>query len=65
VREGVAFAASVGLDPVVEVGEGDAAVPSIRNPSTLSDSPPSYRYPPPGLGEHTDELRAWLATPRD
>lgn len=64
VREGVAFAASVGLHPVVEVGDGDAAVPSIRNPITLSDNPPTYRYPPPGLGEHTDELRAWLTTPR-
>jgi crotonobetainyl-CoA:carnitine CoA-transferase CaiB-like acyl-CoA transferase len=60
VREGVAFAASIGLDPVVEVGDGEAAVPSIRNPITLSDSPPTYRYPPPRLGEHTNELRAWL-----
>jgi crotonobetainyl-CoA:carnitine CoA-transferase CaiB-like acyl-CoA transferase len=65
VREGVAFAAAVGLHPVVEVGEGDAAVPSIRHPITLSDSPPTYRYPPPDLGEHTDELRAWLRAPRD
>jgi crotonobetainyl-CoA:carnitine CoA-transferase CaiB-like acyl-CoA transferase len=65
VREGVAFAESIGLHPVVEVGEGDAAVPSIRNPITLSDSPTTYRYPPPTLGEHTDELRAWLRTARD
>ena len=26
---------SIGLDPVVHVGEGDAAVPSVRNPITL------------------------------
>ena len=32
---GVAFAESIGLDPVVLVGEGDAAVPSVRNPITL------------------------------
>jgi crotonobetainyl-CoA:carnitine CoA-transferase CaiB-like acyl-CoA transferase len=65
VREGVAFAESIGLHPVVEVGEGAAAVPSIRNPITLSDSPTTYRYPPPALGEHTDELRAWLQASRD
>ena len=31
---GVAFAEGIGLDPVVDVGEGDAAVPSVRNPIT-------------------------------
>ena len=36
---GVAFAEEVGLDPVVDVGEGDAAVPSVRNPITFSDDP--------------------------
>jgi len=37
------------------------AVPSIANPVRLSDTPPSYRRPPPLLGEHTDEvLRAEL-----
>ena len=36
---GVAFAEEVGLDPVVTVGEGDAAVPSVRNPITLLRDP--------------------------
>jgi crotonobetainyl-CoA:carnitine CoA-transferase CaiB-like acyl-CoA transferase len=64
VPEGVAFAESIGLDPVVEVGEGDDAVPAVRNPITFSDSPASYRHAPPSLDEHGDEIRAWLGRPR-
>jgi crotonobetainyl-CoA:carnitine CoA-transferase CaiB-like acyl-CoA transferase len=60
---GVAFAESVGLDPVVVVGDGDAAVPSVRNPIRLSANPPDYRLPPPALDEHGAEIRRWLATP--
>ncbi|KQS65860.1 CaiB/BaiF CoA-transferase family protein [Modestobacter sp. Leaf380] len=58
VDAGVAFAEEVGLDPVVHVG----GVPSIRNPITFSATAASYRLPPPGLDEHGDEIRAWLAT---
>jgi crotonobetainyl-CoA:carnitine CoA-transferase CaiB-like acyl-CoA transferase len=47
------------------VGEGDDAVPSIRNPLTFSATPPRYELPPPALDEHGDELRAWLARPRE
>ena len=57
---GVAFAEEIGLDPVVEVGEGDAMVPSVRNPITFSETPADYRLPPPALDEHGDEIRAWL-----
>ena len=46
------------------VGEGAAAVPSVRNPITFSDTPASYRLPPPRLDEHGEELRKWLAEPR-
>jgi crotonobetainyl-CoA:carnitine CoA-transferase CaiB-like acyl-CoA transferase len=63
VDQGVAFAAEVGLDPVVTVGEGAAAVPSVRNPITFSATPPAYRLPPPALDEHGAELRRWLAGP--
>src|SRR3954464_8897290 len=55
---GVAFADEVGLDPVVVVGEGEAAVPSVRNPIRFSETPPDYRLPPPGLDEHGAEIRA-------
>ncbi|GAB3653629.1 CaiB/BaiF CoA-transferase family protein [Nocardioides korecus] len=60
---GVAFAEKVGLDPVVEVGDGDRAVPSVRNPIRFSRTSPDYRRPPPVLDEHGEEIRAWLATP--
>ena len=60
IAEGVEFADSLGLEPVVEVGEGDAAVPLIRNPLTFSRSQVRYERPPPTLGEHSDEVRAWL-----
>ncbi|MEI4272244.1 CoA transferase [Klenkia sp. LSe6-5] len=53
---GVAFAEQVGLDPVVRPG----GIPSIRNPITFSETPPSYRLPPPSLDEHGDEIRKWL-----
>ncbi|MGH8829307.1 MAG: CoA transferase, partial [Jiangellaceae bacterium] len=65
VDEGVAFAEKVGLDPVVVVGEGDAAVPSIRNPITFSATPVRYDLPPPELDEHGVGLRAWLTAPRE
>lgn len=65
VDEGVAFAERIGLDPVVTAGEGDAAMPSIRNPISFSATPLRYDLPPPRLDEHGDELRSWLAGPRD
>ena len=60
---GVRFAESVGLDPVVVVGEGDAAVPSVRNPIRFSESQARYELPPPSLDEHGDDIRRWLAEP--
>ncbi|MGY1691534.1 CaiB/BaiF CoA transferase family protein [Geodermatophilus sp. SYSU D01105] len=63
VDQGVAFAEEVGLDPVVTVGEGDAAVPSVRNPIRFSSTPADYRLPPPRLDEHGAEIREWLAAP--
>ncbi|HET8780618.1 MAG TPA: CoA transferase [Agromyces sp.] len=61
---GVQLAERLGLEPVITVGEGDRAVPMIRNAITFSKTQPRYTMPPPTLGEHGDELRAWL-TARD
>jgi crotonobetainyl-CoA:carnitine CoA-transferase CaiB-like acyl-CoA transferase len=50
---GAAFrlARELGLDPVVEIGDGDGpATPLTRNPITLSRTPASYRSAPPALG---------------
>lgn len=63
VAEGVAFARELGLDPVVEVGAGEQAIPMIRNPLTFSRTPPSYTLPPPALGQDNDLVRAWLSDP--
>jgi crotonobetainyl-CoA:carnitine CoA-transferase CaiB-like acyl-CoA transferase len=63
VDAGVAFAEEVGLDPVVTVGDGADAVPSVRNPIRFSETPAEYRLPPPALDEHGDELRRWLSAP--
>lgn len=57
---GVQLAERLGLNPVVTVGDGDRAVPMIRNAITFSKTQPQYRLPPPTLGEHSDELREWL-----
>lgn len=62
---GVRLAEQLGLEPVITVGEGDRAVPMIRNAITFSRSPLQYRLPPPTLGEHSDELRAWLETEQE
>ncbi|MFE2941218.1 CaiB/BaiF CoA transferase family protein [Streptomyces sp. NPDC059255] len=60
---GFAMAERFGLDPVVEVGEGDRAVPTTRHPIRFSGTPARYTLPPPELDEHGAEIRAWLAAP--
>ncbi|MDX3072758.1 CaiB/BaiF CoA-transferase family protein [Streptomyces sp. NPDC088354] len=62
---GFAMAERFGLDPIVEVGEGDRAVPTTRHPIRFSHTPAGYRLPPPELDEHGAELRAWLSGPAD
>jgi crotonobetainyl-CoA:carnitine CoA-transferase CaiB-like acyl-CoA transferase len=60
IDEGFAAADRFGLEPVVEVGEGDRALPTTRHPIRFSGTPVSYALPPPELDEHGAELRAWL-----
>jgi crotonobetainyl-CoA:carnitine CoA-transferase CaiB-like acyl-CoA transferase len=62
---GFAMAERFELDPIVEVGEGERAVPTTRHPIRFSETPVSYRLPPPELDEHGDELRKWLREPND
>jgi crotonobetainyl-CoA:carnitine CoA-transferase CaiB-like acyl-CoA transferase len=54
VAEAIAFAESLGLDPVAEIVRADATAMhrSIANPIELAASAPDYRMPPPALGEH-------------
>jgi len=60
IEEGVQLADSLGLDPVITVGDADDTVDLIAHPITFSDAAPQYSRRPPRLGEHTDELRTWL-----
>ena len=61
VRAGVELAERLGLDPVVQAG----GVPTVRNPLLMSRTPARYDLAPPGLGEHGEEIRAWLASEED
>jgi crotonobetainyl-CoA:carnitine CoA-transferase CaiB-like acyl-CoA transferase len=63
VEGGIAFAREIGLDPVVEVGTGDDAVPMIRHPISFSLTPPRHKLPPPALGQDSEQIRAWLSQP--
>ncbi len=63
VAGGVEFAERIGLDPIVQAGGGETAVPGIRNPLTFSATRPRYDLPPPALDEHGEQVRAWLADP--
>src|SRR5271170_5336615 len=63
VDAGIAFAEEIGLQPVVIAGEGEAGMPTIRHPLAFSATGPRYKLPPPGLDEHGEEIRRWLAAP--
>jgi crotonobetainyl-CoA:carnitine CoA-transferase CaiB-like acyl-CoA transferase len=68
IGEGVELAESLGLAPRVELGTGDRAVTLVRHPIGFSEADVRYDLPPPQLGEHSDEIKAWLrdgAEPRD
>ena len=59
---GFAMAEKFGLEPVVQAGEGERALPVARHPITFSATPADYPLPPPELDEHGAELRKWLAS---
>src|SRR5690554_5813798 len=55
VGEAIALADSLGLGPVVSVGDG---IRLVANPIRLSETPPTYRLPPPE--QSTSARIAWL-----
>lgn len=61
IEGGVTLARELGLNPVVEVGTGDQAVPMIRHPVSFSLTPPRHTLPPPMLGQDNEQIRAWLS----
>lgn len=59
IADGLRLAESLGLDVTVPVG--DSAPPQIRHPIGYSETPVTHYAPPPRLGQHSDEVRRWLA----
>lgn len=57
---GIDFARRIGLDPVVIAGEGERAMPTIRNPIRFSRTPPTYRNAAPRLDQDGAAIRRWL-----
>ena len=62
IPEGVAFAERLGLEPVVQAGGADRAVPVVRNPVRYSGFEVDYRLPPPRLDEHRQLVLDWIAS---
>ncbi|MGV9278333.1 CaiB/BaiF CoA transferase family protein [Streptomyces griseosporeus] len=57
------LADTLGLRPRARLGGPDGtAMDLVANPIGLSRTPPRYTRRPPRLGEHTDDLGAWLDT---
>ncbi|BBC30523.1 CaiB/BaiF CoA transferase family protein [Streptomyces graminofaciens] len=55
------LADTLGLSPrATATGPDGSAMQLVANPIGLSSTPPRYERRPPCLGEHTDDLRAWL-----
>lgn len=65
IDEGIDYAQSLGLDPVIEVkdAQGVTVGKQIRHPISWTPRLDAPTLAPPQLGEHTDAIRAWLGTP--
>ena len=60
VGAGLEFAERLGLEPVVDVGEGGPTLPGIRNPIGFSATPASYDLVPPGIDADREAILSWL-----
>lgn len=56
VAQGVELAERLGLEPVVTA----VSTPTVANPIRLSATPVSYDLDPPGLGQDSEVVKAWL-----
>jgi crotonobetainyl-CoA:carnitine CoA-transferase CaiB-like acyl-CoA transferase len=65
IDEGLAYADSLGLEPVLEVhnAQGETVGKQVRHPITWTPALDAPAMAPPQLGEHTDAVRQWLAVP--
>lgn len=62
IDEGVRYAESLGLEPIVQVGQGEDTVPLIKHPVTYSRTPATYAKQPPALGADQRPVLDWLKT---
>ena len=60
IDQGIEFADQVGLDPVVEVPDGDQLRRFIRHPIGFSETPTERPSPPPAKGQDSNAIRSWL-----
>jgi len=60
IAEAFTFATAIGRQPIVELEDGDVIFRSVRPPVQMSDTPLEVRSVPPRIGEHANEVRAWL-----
>ncbi|MDR7357750.1 CaiB/BaiF CoA transferase family protein [Paeniglutamicibacter sulfureus] len=64
IDEGLAYADSLGLNPLIEVhnAQGEAVGRQVRHPITWTPALDAPTMSPPQLGEHTEAVRAWLGS---
>lgn len=66
VAEAFEFAKATGLDPIARLAREDGSdVATTANPIRLSATPPTYRFAPPRLGEHTEGVLSEFAPEPD
>nr|WP_232070616.1 CoA transferase [Mycobacterium lacus] len=62
IAEAFAHAERLGLQPIRSTADGDARLGrQVASPINLSATPVTYRTRAPLLGEHSTDIRAWLA----
>lgn len=64
VAEAVALAERLGLHPIRNTEDGDALGRQVASPIKLSATPVTYRTRAPRLGEHSNDIRAWVTRPQ-
>lgn len=65
IDEGIAYAESLGLDPVLELTDADGAPAGrqIRHPAQWEPALAPRTDAPPRLGQHTEDVLKWLQEP--
>lgn len=67
IKEAFEFAEKIGVEPIAGTEQlvGPQISPQVSSPIHLSETPVSYRRPPPRLGEHTVEVLDALGLSRE